>query len=601
MNRRLILLEVLANVLAIAVAVFLHIKTHDWGLAVSIALSAEVLFHLFGFTLRYGAVLDGMREACPPEEKPHALALVKQLTASAERFRGHSIPIRLLTKRPAEWCLQDRFDEIVDQLQQDLGDLEKKRFSVEMKDVLEPSLRVCREIKRAAFCTALGKHLGIFLETGRGKLLLEANYAAALRIKAVGGGFTRLFILQSMAAVTARVHELMSDNDKNGIRVLVIMRQTVSDVLRKNSLRKDADDELDFGLWDDSYKMTITGDENSRWMHVSAADEDLEEARELKRVLEEAARPWAQFRQDMRKPINGPGSAWSSSPERILNLPPPNGPYKGDTTIMFDEAERAIPDNGAVAVLGLTHALIEQARGLLSRKKNLSIEVVDCRDYHPPSIEKGLQFRSVNWLEWRPRHSCDVIVGDDVLCNLGVWQIPDFFEVLGSALKPGGLFIVRTTAVYTPGVMHPGEQETLRRIKEMREPIMNLSNTMTDLEKQSAIYEIAWPMLHSSDFYESESCTFDLGKWDEVIHREFAHDTQFGNQLRLPYKVRVTSLDYALLKEMASRQFEILREEIPAHSIWQDDARYNVLPSAKSIAETFQQYYRTVVFSRRLD
>jgi hypothetical protein len=469
-----------------------------------------------------------------------------------------------------------------------------------MKDILEPSLRVCREIKQSAFCTALGKHLGIFLDTDRGRQLLHANYQAANRLKSKGG-FTRLFILQQMASVTPAVYQLMCDNVKNGIRVLVILRHQASEVLKHNDIRRDTDDDLDFGLWDDSYKMTITGDENARWMAVSAAREDLDEAREMKRVLENAAYSWEAFVEELRRPINGPGSAWSSRPERILNLPPPNGPFQQDVDAIFGVLERNMPNARHLGIFGLTHLIIEKARSLEANGRDLDIEVVDCREYRPPKVEQGLTFRRANWLEWNPKDHCDAIVGDDIFCNLGIWQIPLFCNSVAEALKSDGLFVVRTSAIYSQGLLHPGRQETIRRLKEIRGELEDMLKDMTESERQGAVYEIAWPMMHSSDFYDRESHSFDLGQWDDVIREEFAHDTQFANHLLLQCRVRVTSLDYAVLKEWTSRRFDILQEEIPVHSFWGSDPRIETVPWVKEIATAFQQYYRIIVFTKRAE
>jgi len=252
--------------------------------------------------------------------------------------------------------------------------------------------------------------------------------------------------------------------------------------------------------------------------------------------------------------------------------------------------------------LGLTQELINAAKSLReeNRNKGLNTEVIDCRAYLPPKIDDGFLFRQANWLEWQPDEQCDVVIGDDILCNLGVWQVPMFFESMAHVIKAGGIFIVRTTAVYSPDLMHPTRHEISLRLKHIKEAIEKKPGALDwGLINQSAVYEVAWPLMHSSDFYDEKTCMFDFSKWDEFVKEEFPFDVAFANRLRLPYNVRATSLNYGDLKNMALPWFEIIQEEIPAHSIWESDERYNTLPGAEDIAFSFKQYYRILIFGRR--
>jgi hypothetical protein len=253
-------------------------------------------------------------------------------------------------------------------------------------------------------------------------------------------------------------------------------------------------------------------------------------------------------------------------------------------------------------VFGLTHRLIHEADALRNsgqKFQDIEVEVVDCREYRPPEINATIKFEQANWLEWKPKSACDVVIGDDVLCNLGVWQIPMFFQSLARGMKPGGLFVVRTTAIFSPHLMHPSRREVAIRLKHIKEEVEKRPKPVgLELINESSVYEIAWPMMHSEEFYDDRSLMFDLANWDNFVKEEFRSDTAFANRLRLPYNVRVTSLDYGQLKEMALPWFEIAQEEIAVHSVWESDINLKTLPAADEIAAGFRQYYRILVFRR---
>ena len=593
MRKRIVKFEVFTTLVSLAVGIVLHLTTHDWQLAVAIALATEVLLHLFAFALRYGPVLERIEEACP-EDDIHPLAAVKQM-------REHAIPLELLANAPGEWCLQERLDQVIEQFKRDLKDLASRQYTVPMDDILDPSLKVCERVMHSAFCTALDKHVPIFA-TSLGQKLKQANYEAAARI-GKGGAFTRLFILEDKSSVDKFTYELMQENASYGIEVLAIELGRLVEVFRANHLKTDGlDDLLDFGLWDDRYLMRITGDDTARYLHVTADKRDLEEARKVIGVLRNAAYTWGAFRAELRKPINGPGGGWSTYPEKILHLPPPNGPHAEDVTKIFAVVKQVLPANGRLGILGLTHRLIEEAKTLPSIEhfKSIEIDVIDCREYHPPGFDSVVRFQNANWLEWRPKRRYDVILGDDVLCNLGVWQIPMFFESLAAMMEIGAVFIVRTTAIFSPHLMHPSKREVAVRLKRIKDQIENDPGLSFDLINQSSVYELAWPMLHADDYYDKSRCMFDFGRWDDFVKDEFGSDAAFANRLLLPYDVGVTSVDYGELKTMALPWFEVVQEEIEVHSVWQSDDILKTLTGADDIASTFRQYYRILIFRRRV-
>jgi hypothetical protein len=593
MRKRIVRFEVVSTTISLVIGLILHLTTHNWQLALAVVLVSEVLIHLSVFTLRYGPLLERMEEACP-ENEIHPLTAIREM-------RGNSIPVPLLLERSTEWLFQERFDEVIEKLRRELKDLSQQRYTVRMDDVLDLSLRVCEGISHSAFCTALDKHLPIFA-TVLGQKLKEANYSAAARL-GTAGAFTRLFILQAKSSVNKFVYELMQENAAHGINVLVIERAKLLQSLRKEHRLNigNADDQLDFGLWDNRYLMRITGTGSVRYLHVSAEKNDLEDARKVIALLRNEASSLQTFCSELREPINGPGGGWSTRPEKILNLPPPNGPHEEDAVRIFEAAKLSIPENGRLAILGLTHQLIDKARLLRKdeRFRNIKIDAIDCREFHPPpEFDREIKFNHANWLDWTPQHPYHVVVGDDVLCNLAIWQVPMFFESMAKFVEPNALFIVRTTAIFSPDFIHPTKRDIATRLKHIRNAVeANGQNTSVDLLNESCIYEIAWPMMHSDGFYDKATATFDLGDWDRFINDEFGLDPVFANRLRLPYNVRVMSMDYGELKDMALPWFEVAQDEIEVHSIWEHPT-YSSLPWAKETASTFRQYYRIIVFKK---
>jgi hypothetical protein len=113
---------------------------------------------------------------------------------------------------------------------------------------------------------------------------------------------------------------------------------------------------------------------------------------------------------------------------------------------------------------------------------------------------------------------------------------------------------------------------------------------------EGAVYEIAWPTLHSREFYDSEQCSLDFGGWDKRLMSE-PGDADFLAKLRLQYNHRVTSLEFERLKQLASPYFEVV-EDYPVHSVWATNRKLASLPEALQVSERFKEYYRILVFER---
>jgi len=83
-----------------------------------------------------------------------------------------------------------------------------------------------------------------------------------------------------------------------------------------------------------------------------------------------------------------------------------------------------------------------------------------------------------------------------------------------------------------------------------------------------------------------------------MIKSEFEDDSDFGNQLLLPYPVRMTSIKLSLLRELSSDFLSMSMAPLPVRSVWKDDANFKTLPYANRLADAFQRYYRILVFRK---
>lgn len=262
--------------------------------------------------------------------------------------------------------------------------------------------------------------------------------------------------------------------------------------------------------------------------------------------------------------------------------------------------QNTLEANERIAIYGLTTLLINSITGLIEsdfETLNISCDVVDSRPYTSTVPNPKLRYVEANWVNWSPDVKYRAVVGDDVITNLGVWQIPLFFRALHNAMLPGGRFITCTTAMYSPDTMHPSWRESLNKLRWF-DPLHSSHIPglgLADLT-EGVVYEIAWPTLHSDEFYDARCRCFDFGSWDRQLAYE-QNSTDFKSKLRLQYKHRVTSLDYGELKRLAQPFFRVV-DELPVYSVWDSTERLGLVPDAELVASKFREYYRILVFER---
>jgi hypothetical protein len=576
MNKKAIAIEGLIAAAAIVVAVVIHQVSEQWATALAVGLFSEILLQVFRFRAEYGTFLSALAEG--HSERDHPFDLLSQLSS-------HAIPLTLLTNPPSEPIFRTRFDDLVTELHANLKALDRGHFVVPMEDVQDVSFEVSDSLENSAFCTAPQENLEIFMSR-RGGELKESNFKAASRLESKGG-FARLFIFDNLSSIKWRYLQLMEENHKRGVNVLVALTADVEEALKKHYW----EERSDFGLWDDKYLITIRNINGGRMMEVSKDESLLKAARKVINELKEVAWGWEDFWHEFIRPRSE--QQWSTTPERLLELSSPNGPSSDDCDAMRESALETLQPGDTVAIYGLTKPLSDSVRSI----EDVTCHVVDCRLYNDGNTGHPAEFIRANWLEWIPQTPYHVVLGDDVIPNLGLWQIPLFFRNLYRAMAPGGRFITRTSAMYSPDTIHPSWAESLNKLR-MFDPSngTHVSSLQLDDLHEGVVYEVAWPALHGEEFYDPQCGCIDLGAWDKKLSAE-ADDTDFLGKVRLPYQHVITSLDYGQLKELALPYFQIVDEQ-PVHCAWESEDKLQAAPGAKDIASRFSEYYRILVFER---
>ena len=233
----------------------------------------------------------------------------------------------------------------------------------------------------------------------------------------------------------------------------------------------------------------------------------------------------------------------------------------------------------------------------------MRVDVVDERPYAPAGRPERVEFIRANWLQWRRPDSTKyaAIVADDALCNVSYWQTHLFFDSLADALLPGGLFVMRATAVFSPGLVNPTWDEALIEFRQF-DPVDRAHRPGLSLEMLTpgVVYEVAWPTLHGEPFYDERSHSFSFGDWNDRVRREVGITVNLKNRLLFRKLLRLTSMPYLELRECWRPGFRVLQAEMPAYSRWESEPALGICPSANEITRRFREYYRIVVLQRCL-
>jgi hypothetical protein len=583
-DRGTVLVESAFAILSIAAGLTAGLLSQEVAVGLTVGLFLELLLVIVRMRWRYEPFLNRLAQDFDSREHPF-----DQLADMA----GRSLPLQLLEDTPREWVFRQQFDRLAREFRQNLRDIEAGTFTTPLQDVQDISFDVCESLTKSAFCTAPEVNLNLF-RTAKGHDLKKANFDAAARLEG-NGGFTRMFIFKSFASIAPEDYLLMKENVANKVRVLVALEHKIALVLKRHNW----DARSDFGLWDGEYLMTIRNDTgDGRTMEVSNDKQMLATARDVVKELQEIASDWHTFEQEFSTPLNG--AKWTDiHGHKMVRYEEPNGPAVDDCDAMIALADGMLQSHDVVAVYGLTGRLIDAVGTAIATKPDLELtcDIIDGRRCTEQAHDKRIAYRVANWLAWKPSRRYRAVFGDDVIPNLGIWQIPLFFRRLYDSMLPGGRFITRTTAIYTSSPMHPSWNESLARLRrfDRSSPTHIDGLTPADLT-EGAVYEIAWPTLHSREFYDSEQCSLDFGGWDKRLKSE-PGDADFLAKLRLQYNHRVTSLEFERLKQLASPYFEVV-DDYPVHSVWAANGKLAGLPEALQVSERFREYYRILVFER---
>lgn len=346
--------------------------------------------------------------------------------------------------------------------------------------------------------------------------------------------------------------------------------------------------------------MEIIGAEPERRLHVTKKDEDIRTTNVLIRELRSAAHTYAEFLAGFKRGANI--NLWSTEPESMLRLDVPDGPHQSDCDNLFKIAAANNHVIERIAIYGLTQNLIDKAKTLVegASPSILRVDVIDARSYAPETASSVINFVRANWLDWEPSdYKYDAIIADDVLCNLTFWQTPLFFEQIAKTLNPGGLFVFRTTAKFSPGLVNPTWDDILPEFQKFDQSANGRTTNLTlDMLSPGAVYEMAWPTLHTTRFYDDEFRSLSFGEWNDAVRRDSRISVNLKNRLTFARPLRLTSMEYQELRTMWMPHFRVAQAELPAYSRWENDEEMNAYSGAPEIGRRFHEYYRLVVLQK---
>ena len=591
-NRKKAGLEVAIGLVSLGGGYTTHVWFERWDLALVVTLALECFLHLIAFVWIYRHVLDKISEWVQVDTNP--LLEIRRLKEDLEDLRDNTIPLAHLLPAPKDWPFDELFVDIVENFKRNTQLISQGSYTLQMEDIQEISLEVCSQMESGAFCTALEENLNIF-STPRGMKLLSEQYKAAERLADAQGtstGFTRLYLFDDTSRISWPHFQLMRESHDHKIEVLIAKKGAVAAIFRRFDLQS----RMDFGKWKGNLLMEIVGVEPERRLHVTKRDDDLKIANELIRELRSAAYTYPEFLAHFKAPVNV--RLWSTEPEHAVHLEVPDGPDEVDCDNIFRIATNGNHSLNRVAIYGLTKKLIDKATDLAEKPKSAlrGIDVIDARHFAPQRKLPSLSFIRANWMDWNPGdYKYDAIVADDVLCNLTYWQTPLFFEQVAKILNPGGLFVFRTTAKFSPGLVNPTWEDLVAELQlfDGTQPDLSL-----DLLSAGAVYEMVWPTLHTDRFYDGASRSLSFGVWNDVVTRDTRLSVNLRNHLTFRRPLQLTSMEYQDLRSQWLPHFKVAQAELPAISRWETDKTLAAYSGAKEIARRFHDYYRVVVLQK---
>ncbi len=131
---------------------------------------------------------------------------------------------------------------------------------------------------------------------------------------------------------------------------------------------------------------------------------------------------------------------------------------------------------------------------------------------------------------------------------------------------------MRATARFSPGLINPQWAEILSELRRF-DPADTMHERGLDLDMLTpgAVYEAAWPTLHSPPFYDEKTRSFHMGDWNERVRQEPDIKVNLKNRLTFQRNILITSMPHLELRDLWQPHFSVTRSEMPAYSLWESD------------------------------
>lgn len=441
----------------------------------------------------------------------------------------------------SDWILREEYTHIVNDFSKKVSNLASGYFTLNLDDVPDLSLKVIESLKDEGFASVVVGETDQFFDTDAGKEYLSKCYDAAKRVP---GTFTRLFIVRDFVDITPRLYDIIENHVKEQIKVLV----TTRDELAENGINP----LCDIGIWDRHCLMELKAKPEtlSAKLDLQVGGPKVDVAFKKCLKMSRIAKTWEQFKDELCKPVNE--SEWADLLPKFQSFPAPAGPSLNDVIKMWELACDSGSRPRNVLVIGYTQKIVEYFVEQGCQK----VDVLDIGVFHPRRRIPNASFFQGNWLTWtKPEgYYYDVVVGDDVLSNLGVWQYHIFFRRMSTFLQSSGTLIMRVTCQCGKKPNSPfGFQTTLDELKESI-PV-----------KEDFLIAKLWPMFHSSEFYNPRRKSFDLRDWNRRLKQAepnaFSKTGGDMTTLRLDYPLELTSLPLSEILQYASRWFDLVEQQ----------------------------------------
>lgn len=481
-----------------------------------------------------------------------------------EKINDKYILLRDMETSLSDQILRDEYSRAVRFFSTRISDLGTGYFNLELEDIPKLSLEIIEQLKTEAFATVVVGDTDQFFYTDAGKNYLTKCYEAANRMS---GKFTRLFIISDFVSVTPRLYEIMERHVKEGINVLVITR----DELIANHIES----RNDFAIWDRHYFMQIMAqpEAHKALLNVQVGGPKIEKALKDSIKMSQLAKSWNEFNEEFCKPMNG--KEWFDLLPKFRSFSAPAGPSNNDIQNMWDGAIYNNNFVNSVLAFGYTEEIIN----FLVKQTSKRVDVLDIGVFHPQRAS-NISYYQGNWLNWKQPQSLlyDIVIGDDILANIAIWQFHIFFRNVSTLLNPSGILVIRTVGDFSKSPTdNPGFQTTLDELKKLA-PV-----------KEELLIAKLWPMFHSPEFYDERTKSFDLRDWNKKLeHAKYiglVTSEEFA-ALRLNYPLKQTSLPFNDILQYAANWFDLV-EEAPV------DKSYTDLSSG------FANFYKILWFKKK--